>query len=84
MLGFVNNDAKAVLAALGKSQAVIEFRVAGTILSANENFCRALGYKLTEIVGKHHRIFVEPAEANSPEYKDFWTRLARGEFDRRQ
>jgi methyl-accepting chemotaxis protein len=81
MLGF---DAKAVLEAVGKSQAIIEFKLDGTILTANENFCRALGYQLSEIVGKHHRIFVDPAEANSPDYREFWAGLGRGEYDRRQ
>lgn len=84
MLGLGGADAKAVLEAMSKSQAIIEFRLDGTILTANENFCRALGYQLSEIVGKHHRIFVDPAEANTQEYRDFWARLARGDFDRRQ
>lgn len=84
MLGFGGVDAKAVLEAMSKSQAIIEFKLDGTILTANENFCRTLGYQLSEIVGKHHRTFVDPAEVNSQDYKDFWAKLARGEFDRRQ
>lgn len=84
MLGLGGADAKAVLEAMSKSQAIIEFKLDGTILTANENFCRALGYQLSEIVGKHHRTFVDSAEANTQEYRDFWARLARGEFDRRQ
>jgi methyl-accepting chemotaxis protein len=85
MLGFgAGADAKAVLEAMSKSQAIIEFKLDGTIITANENFCRALGYQLSDIVGKHHRIFVDPTEAASPEYRDFWANLARGEFDRRQ
>ena len=85
MLGFgTGSDAKAILDALNKSQAIIEFKPDGTILSANENFCQAVGYQLSEIVGQHHRMFVDPAEAASPEYREFWANLARGEFDRRQ
>ncbi|MGF0538123.1 methyl-accepting chemotaxis protein [Agrobacterium sp. ES01] len=79
-----SSDANAVLAALSKSQAVIEFDLTGKILTANENFCRALGYELSEIVGQHHRMFVDPAEVSSAEYKQFWLDLAAGKFDRRQ
>jgi methyl-accepting chemotaxis protein len=77
-------DAKAVLAAVSKSQAIIEFDMTGKILTANANFCRALGYELSEIVGQHHRLFVDPAEAASADYREFWAKLGRGEFDRRQ
>jgi methyl-accepting chemotaxis protein len=85
MLGFgAGSDAKAILEAVSKSQAIIEFKPDGTIITANENFCAALGYKLSEIVGQHHRIFVDPAEAVSAEYAAFWAKLAAGEFDRRQ
>ena len=71
-------DAK--LAALGKSQAVIEFAVDGTIIWANENFLGAMGYTLAEIQGQHHRMFVEPAERESAAYREFWQRLGRGEY----
>ncbi|OJY68366.1 MULTISPECIES: PAS domain-containing methyl-accepting chemotaxis protein [unclassified Rhizobium] len=77
-------DAIAVITALSKSQAMIEFDLAGRILTANERFCRALGYELAEIVGKHHSMFVEPAYAGSPEYKAFWSKLAAGTFDQQQ
>ena len=60
------NDASAQLAALHKSQAVIEFELDGTIITANENFLRAMGYSLAEVQGKHHRMFVDPAEATAP------------------
>jgi len=69
------------IAAIGKSQAVIEFQMDGTILSANDNFLNTLGYRLEEIQGKHHSIFAEPGYATSPEYKEFWTKLNRGEYD---
>ncbi|WP_441600830.1 methyl-accepting chemotaxis protein [Ensifer sp. 2YAB10] len=73
-----------MLDAINRSQAIIEFDLTGNILTANENFCRAMGYELREIVGRHHRIFVQPEEAASAAYRDFWTRLARGEYDRQQ
>ncbi len=66
--------------AIGKSQAVIEFNLDGTIITANENFLGALGYTLAEIQGKHHSMFVDPAERDSGEYRDFWAKLNRGEF----
>ena len=74
-------DAKATLVALDQSQAIIEFDLSGIILKANENFCRTVGYSLSEIVGKHHSMFCEPDYARSPAYKDFWTRLGNGKFD---
>ena len=67
--------------AVSKAQAVIEFQMDGTILTANENFCQAMGYQLEEIQGKHHRMFADPDEANSPAYAAFWAKLNRGEFD---
>ncbi|MEM8947644.1 MAG: PAS domain-containing protein, partial [Planctomycetota bacterium] len=65
---------------LNNSQAVIEFEPDGTILHANENFLATLGYTLNEIQGKHHRLFVDPAYANSPRYAQFWEKLRNGEF----
>lgn len=73
-------EAAATLAAVSKSQAVIEFLVDGTILTANENFLQALGYSLEEIQGKHHSMFVEEGERRSAAYRDFWASLARGEY----
>ncbi len=72
------------LAALDKSQAVIEFQLDGTIVTANANFLNAIGYTLAEIQGRHHSMFVEPAYANSQEYREFWARLNRGEFQAAQ
>jgi methyl-accepting chemotaxis protein len=68
-----------MLAAIDRVQAVIEFDLDGNILSANENFLRAVGYRLEEIRGKHHRMFCEPDYAASAEYRQFWARLGRGE-----
>ncbi|MFC5759106.1 MULTISPECIES: methyl-accepting chemotaxis protein [unclassified Rhizobium] len=75
------SDSRAIVVALMKSQATIEFDLQGKILNANENFCRALGYKLSDIVGKHHSIFCEPDYVASPAYREFWQKLGRGEFD---
>jgi methyl-accepting chemotaxis protein len=69
------------IAAIAKSQATIEFGMDGTILNANENFLKTLGYTLDEIKGRHHSMFVDEAYRNSPEYRDFWARLNRGEYD---
>ncbi|MCR9137862.1 MAG: PAS domain-containing methyl-accepting chemotaxis protein [Alphaproteobacteria bacterium] len=76
-----NSNAKAIFDAMSKSQAIIEFDLSGNILSANENFCSAVGYQLSQIQGKHHSMFVEPAYAASAEYKAFWEKLGRGEFE---
>ena len=82
MLSFVKSmDAGHIIEALSRSQAVIQFDLSGNILTANENFCRALGYDLKEIVGKHHRIFCEASYSGSDEYRQFWARLGRGEYD---
>jgi methyl-accepting chemotaxis protein len=74
-------DLRGQIAAIGKSQAVIEFDLNGNILSANDNFLNTLGYRLDEIQGKHHSMFVEPNYQQSAEYRNFWDRLGRGEFD---
>ncbi len=67
--------------ALDKSQATIEFNMDGTIITANDNFLGAIGYRLDEIQGQHHRMFVDPEYGNSREYADFWAKLNRGEFE---
>ena len=69
-----------VLKALQQSQAIIEFDLDGNILDANRNFCSALGYDRSEIVGRHHSMFVKPHEAESAEYREFWSQLRTGEF----
>ena len=68
------------LAALDRSQAVIEFAMDGTILSANDNFLQAMGYARDEVVGRHHRMFVDDAYAQSAEYRAFWADLNAGRF----
>ncbi len=81
MLKSLNGNSQSILDALGRSQAMIEFKPDGTILTANENFLGAVGYSLEEIQGQHHRMFVDPAYANSNEYKSFWSDLADGKFN---
>jgi methyl-accepting chemotaxis protein len=76
----INSDYAGQIAAIGKSQAVIEFQMDGTIVKANNNFLRVMGYSLDEIKGRHHRMFADPAEANSPAYGEFWAKLNRGEY----
>lgn len=74
-----NRDFANQMAAISAAQAVIEFKLDGTIVTANDNFLRTLGYSLDEIKGKHHRMFVDPAYANTAEYAQFWEKLNRGE-----
>ncbi|MBN9000871.1 MAG: PAS domain-containing protein, partial [Rhizobiales bacterium] len=78
------NDLASKFAALDKSQAIIEFDPEGTILAANENFLSVIGYRLDEIRGKHHSMFVDPAERDSGVYREFWAALKRGEFQSRE
>ena len=75
-----NADYEGQIAAIKKAQAVIEFSMDGTIVSANENFLNALGYRLEEIQGRHHSMFVEPAYRASAEYKQFWSELNAGKY----
>jgi methyl-accepting chemotaxis protein len=73
-------DSAGQIAAIRKSTAVIEFDVNGTILYANDRFLEAMGYGLDEVQGKHHSIFVDPAISKSAEYRQFWEKLKRGEY----
>src|SRR5437667_440024 len=73
-------DALAQAEAIGKSHAVIEFNMDGTIITANRNFLDAVGYRLEEVQGKHHGMFVAPAVRDSAAYRAFWASLNRGEF----
>ncbi len=76
----VNADFASQIAAISKSQAVIEFNMDGTIIQANDNFLNTVGYRLEEIQGKHHRMFVEPDYAQSPDYIRFWENFNNGEY----
>jgi methyl-accepting chemotaxis protein len=73
-------DLQGKVEALGRSQAVIEFNLDGTIGTAKENFLKTLGYPLDEIKGKHHSMFVEPGYRESAEYREFWAKLNRGDY----
>ncbi|WP_336486255.1 methyl-accepting chemotaxis protein [Methylobacterium nigriterrae] len=73
-------DSRARIEALDRSLATIEFALDGTILDANANFLAVMGYDLHEVQGKHHRLFVEPAVAESDAYREFWQHLKRGQF----
>ncbi|HET6972309.1 MAG TPA: methyl-accepting chemotaxis protein, partial [Phenylobacterium sp.] len=77
--GYVR-DLEGKVAAIDRSQAVIEFELDGTIITANKNFLDTLGYTLAEVQGRRHAMFVDPAEAAGPGYRDFWATLNRGEF----
>ncbi|MDF1794370.1 MAG: PAS domain-containing methyl-accepting chemotaxis protein [Thalassobaculaceae bacterium] len=73
-------DTAGQLAAIGKSQAIIEFNLDGSIITANDLFLGAVGYRLDEIAGKHHRMFVEETYGTSDDYARFWDALRVGEF----
>ncbi len=73
-------DLEHQIAALHRSQAVIEFSADGTIVEANANFLAVMGYSLDEIRGRHHGIFVDPVARQDPAYREFWAALGRGEF----
>ncbi len=73
-------DFKGQFEAIGKSQAVIEFNMDGTIIQANENFLKTVGYQLNEIKGNHHSMFIDAVYAKSAEYRDFWVKLNHGEY----
>jgi methyl-accepting chemotaxis protein len=76
----LNANYQGQLAAIGRSQAVIEFLPDGTILTANENFLACMGYTLAEIRDRHHSMFVDEALKQSADYREFWAALNRGEY----
>ena len=69
------------VAAINRAQAVITLELDGTVRTANDNFLRTMGYSMDEIKGKHHSMFVTPEERNSQQYREFWLKLTRGEFN---
>ena len=77
----LKQDAAGQIAAIGKSQAVIEFQMDGTVITANENFLKPMGYTLEDIKGRNHSMFVDDEFRRSPEYREFWAKLNRGEFE---
>ena len=74
-------DSEGKLGAIQRSQAVIEFDMQGKVLAANSNFLNLMGYSAEEILGRHHRLFVDPAYAATPHYQAFWESLGRGQFE---
>lgn len=76
----IEQEQNSMIEAINRSMAVISFSPNGEVLDANKNFESALGYRLEEIKGKHHRLFCRREESDSPEYLNFWSRLNRGEF----
>ncbi|WP_051679918.1 methyl-accepting chemotaxis protein [Pseudorhizobium marinum] len=83
-LSLFDSKAAGLLSALDKSLAIIEFDPRGNILWANECFCKVIGYAPSEIIGKHHSMFVDPDYAKTADYRDFWVKLGRGEFDQQE
>ncbi len=77
---FRNADFEGQIVAIRKSQAVVEFEMDGTIITANDTFLKVMGYTLDEVQGRHHKIFVDPAERESDGYREFWAKLNRGEY----
>jgi len=75
-----NAEFEGQIKAIDKAQAVISFGLDGTVLDANQNFLDTLGYRIDEIRGQHHRLFVEPSYRESSEYRAFWDALRQGRF----
>ena len=80
----LNLDYAGQIQAVSRAQAVIEFQIDGTIVSANENFLTAMGYQLSEVAGKHHSMFVESSERDSSQYREFWENLRAGRFQSKE
>ena len=75
-----NAEFEGKINAISRVQGIIEFTPGGEVITANENFLNFLGYRLEEIKGQHHRLFVEPSYAQSSEYQEFWRKLNAGEY----
>ncbi|OQP85119.1 chemotaxis protein [Rhizobium rhizosphaerae] len=73
-------DSRASVAAISRAQAVIEFALDGTVVDINDNFLKTMGYARSEVVGRHHRMFLDPSYAASEDYKQFWAKLMAGEY----
>ncbi|ATP50152.1 PAS domain S-box protein [Pseudomonas sp. ITEM 17296] len=74
------HESESLLKAIGRSMAVIEFTPAGRVIKANQNFLTTMGYRLEEVVGRHHGLFCLPQERESSAYREFWASLNRGEY----
>ena len=69
------------VSSISRAQAVVEFDLAGNVLHANENFLNLMEYRLEEVVGRHHSMFVDNADVGTGAYRAFWQKLGRGEFE---
>ncbi len=76
----INADYQGQIAAISKAQAVIEFNMDGSVITANDNFLQAFGYTLEEVKGKPHSQFVDETFRQSSDYAEFWAKLRRGEY----
>ncbi|HCV38336.1 MAG TPA: pili assembly chaperone, partial [Pseudomonas sp.] len=74
------HESESLLKAIGRSMAVVEFTPQGRVIKANPNFLATMGYRLEEVVGRHHGLFCLPHERESGAYRDFWASLNRGEY----
>lgn len=73
------NENQKLVEGMGRTMAVIEFQLDGTIVAANQNFLDTMGYRLADIAGKHHSLFVDAGYRQTDDYREFWARLNRGE-----
>ena len=73
-------ERRAILTAIDRSMARVEFDLEGNVLDANDNFLGVMGYTRNDVLGHHYRTFCEPGHAASEEYQRFWTRLRQGEY----
>ncbi|MFP8964969.1 methyl-accepting chemotaxis protein [Pokkaliibacter sp. CJK22405] len=71
---------KAIISALDRSMALIEFTPDGKVLNANDNFLSVMGYRRDDLPKLHHKNFVDPAYATSKEYERVWDHLRQGLF----
>jgi len=74
------HENQSLLKAIGRSMAVVEFNPQGRVLKANQNFLTTMGYRLEEVVGRHHGLFCLAHERESAGYREFWASLNRGEY----
>ncbi|MBA6133105.1 MULTISPECIES: PAS domain-containing methyl-accepting chemotaxis protein [Pseudomonas] len=76
----LEHESESLLKAISRAMAVIEFTPQGRVIKANQNFLDTMGYRLDEVVGRHHGLFCLPHERESAEYRQFWASLNRGEY----
>ncbi len=76
----LEHESESLLKAISRSMAVIEFTPQGRVIKANQNFLDTMGYRLDEVVGRHHGLFCLAHERESAQYREFWASLNRGEY----